>query len=296
MRVCGRGDNEESALRGGTTHVVARVTLTPSSLQVTAHTGPDELASALAGADLVVIPAGVPRKPGMTRDDLFAINAGIVAGLVVAVAKHCPNAVLNIISNPVNSTVPIAVEILKKAGVYDPKKVMGVTTLDVVRANTFVAEAKGLDVADVDVPVVGGHAGTTILPLLSQATPKVTFSEADAAAMTDRIQNAGTEVVEAKAGAGSATLSMAYAAARMAESVLRGLDGEDGVYECAYVASSVTELPFFASKVRLGRGGVAEVFPVGTVSAAEDKGVADLIPVLRKNIDAGVEFAAGFKA
>ena len=67
-------------------------------------------------------------------------------------------------------------------------------------------EAKGLDVADVDVPVVGGHAGTTILPLLSQATPKVSFSEADAAAMTERIQNAGTEVVEAKAGAGSATL------------------------------------------------------------------------------------------
>ena len=122
------------------------------------------------------------------------------------------------------------------------------------------------------------------------------ITEADAAKLTDRIQNAGTEVVEAKAGAGSATLSMAYAAARMAESVLRGLDGEDGVYECAYVASSVTELPYFASKVRLGRGGVAEVFPVGTVSAAEAKGVADLIPVLRKNIDAGVEFAAGFKA
>lgn len=77
-------------------------------------------------------------------------------------------AVLNIISNPVNSTVPIAAEILKAANVYDKKKLMGVTTLDVVRANTFVAEAKGLDLKDVDVPVVGGHAGTTILPLLSQ--------------------------------------------------------------------------------------------------------------------------------
>ena len=78
-------------------------------------------------------------------------------------------AIINIISNPVNSTVPITAEVLKAAGVYDPAKLMGVTTLDVVRANTFVAEAKGLNVADVDVPVVGGHAGTTILPLLSQA-------------------------------------------------------------------------------------------------------------------------------
>jgi malate dehydrogenase len=242
-----------------------------------------------------VIPAGVPRKPGMTRDDLFAINAGIVHTLVTAVAKHAPGAVLTIISNPVNSTVPIAAEVLKAAGVFDPKKLLGVTTLDVVRSNTFVAAAKGLDVADVDVPVVGGHAGTTILPLLSQATPKVAFSDADAAAMTERIQNAGTEVVEAKAGAGSATLSMAYAAARMAESVLRGLDGEDGVYECAYVASTVTELPYFASKVRLGRGGVAEVFPIGSTTPAEAAAVADLIPVLRKNIETGVEFAASKK-
>ena len=76
--------------------------------------------------------------------------------------------VLNIITNPVNSTVPIAAEVLKAAGVYDPKKVLGVSTLDVVRANCFVAQAKGLNVRDVDVPVVGGHAGITILPLLSQ--------------------------------------------------------------------------------------------------------------------------------
>ena len=66
-------------------------------------------------------------------------------------------AILNIITNPVNSTVPIAAETLKAAGVYDPKKVLGVSTLDVVRANTFVAEAKGINIKDVDVPVVGGH-------------------------------------------------------------------------------------------------------------------------------------------
>jgi malate dehydrogenase len=55
-----------------------------------------------------------------------------------------------------------------QANVYDPRKLLGVTTLDIVRANTFVAEAKGLDMKDVDVPVIGGHAGVTILPLLSQ--------------------------------------------------------------------------------------------------------------------------------
>lgn len=77
-------------------------------------------------------------------------------------------AILNIITNPVNAMVPLAAEILKAAGVYDPKKLLGVTTLDAVRAKAFVAEAKGLDVKKVDVPVVGGHAEDTILPLLSQ--------------------------------------------------------------------------------------------------------------------------------
>ena len=103
---------------------------------------------------------------------------------------------INIISNPVNSTVPIAAEILKSKSVYDPKKLFGVTTLDVVRANTFVAEAKQLKLMDVDVPVIGGHAGITILPLLSKTRPPVQFTDEEVEALTVRIQNAGTEVVE----------------------------------------------------------------------------------------------------
>lgn len=74
----------------------------------------------------------------MSRDDLFKINAGIVRSLCEGVAKYCPRALVNIISNPVNSTVPIAAEVFKKAGTYDSRRLFGVTTLDVVRANTFV--------------------------------------------------------------------------------------------------------------------------------------------------------------
>lgn len=99
-------------------------------MQVTGHTGDAELEAALKGAAVVVIPAGVPRKPNMTRDDLFNTNATIVATLATACAKHCPTAHILIISNPVNSTVPIAAEIMKKHGVYDPKRIIGITTLD----------------------------------------------------------------------------------------------------------------------------------------------------------------------
>jgi malate dehydrogenase len=129
--------------------------------------GDDQLAEALTGAKIVVIPAGVPRKPGMTRDDLFNINAGIVKKLADAAAIHCPTAFMAVISNPVNSTVPIVAESFKKAGVFDPKRIFGVTTLDIVRANTFVSAAKGVPVLNTEITVIGGHSGATIIPVLS---------------------------------------------------------------------------------------------------------------------------------
>ncbi|XP_021718440.1 malate dehydrogenase, glyoxysomal [Chenopodium quinoa] len=252
--------------------------------------GKDKLDEALTGMDLVIIPAGVPRKPGMTRDDLFKINAGIVKTLCEGIARSCPRAIVNLISNPVNSTVPIAAEVFKQAGMYDPKRLLGVTMLDVVRANTFVAEVLGLDPREVDVPVVGGHAGVTILPLLSQVKPPCSFTPEEINYLTDRIQNGGTEVVEAKAGAGSATLSMAYAAVKFADACLRGLRGDAGVIECSFVESQVTELPFFATKVRLGRSGAEEIFPLGPLNEYERAGLEKAKKELAMSIDKGVSF------
>jgi len=269
---------------------------TPS--KVAHFTGPEELPNALKGCQVVVIPAGVPRKPGMTRDDLFLTNAGIVKTLAEACAEHCPQAQIHVISNPVNSTVPIAAEVFRAKGVYDKRKLMGVTRLDVVRANTFVSEARGLSVKDVSVPVVGGHAGNTILPLLSQTSPASAskWNDQEAAAMTVKIQEAGTEVVKAKDGKGSATLSMAYAACGFLQSALRALDGEQGVVECAYVDTTIMEgLQFFATRCLLGKEGVKEVLPlqVGNtpLSAHEKKCLEELVPVLRDNIKKGIEFA-----
>jgi malate dehydrogenase len=192
---------------------------------------------------------GIARKPGMTRDgnilsvtlitclltssvDLFKTNAGVIRDLLTGVAKFCPKAFVCIITNPVNSTLPIAVEVLKKHGVFDPTKVFGVTTLDVVRASTFTAQALNLqDPRALKIPVVGGHSGATILPLISQSKPAVTLTKEQLDAVTHRkhllsfmlldtkysgagVQFGGDEIVKAKAGAGSATTCMAYAGFR----------------------------------------------------------------------------------
>lgn len=110
----------------------------------------------------------------MTRDDLFKINAGIVRDLVKGIAEYSPKAFILVISNPVNSTVPIAAEVMKQAGKFDPKRLFGVTTLDVVRAETFVQDITGeKDPSKTIIPVVGGHSGETIVPLFSLAKPAV---------------------------------------------------------------------------------------------------------------------------
>jgi malate dehydrogenase len=260
---------------------------------VTGHDGPDNLGAALDGADVVVIPAGVPRKPGMTRDDLFNTNAGIVRDLCVAAAKHCPKAMILVITNPVNSTVPIASEVFKKAGVYDPNRIFGVTYLDIVRSNTFIAQEKDLDVDTVNCPVIGGHAGATIIPVISQCKPPVQFDEAKLKHLTPRIQEAGTEVVKAKAGAGSATLSMAYAAAEFTVGLLEAMNGKD-VVKCAYVKSDVVPgVDYFSTPLKLGKNGIEKNLGLGNLSDFEKGLLEAAFPELKSSIAKGVKFAQG---
>jgi len=247
---------------------------------------------ALAGADLVIIPAGVPRKPGMTRDDLFKINAGIVRDLIVAVAKNCPHAAVALITNPVNSTVPIAAELLKKYGVFNPKKLFGVSTLDIVRAQTFIGEMKNLDPSRVKVDVIGGHSAETMLPVLSRVEG-VHFTPEEEKEINHKVREAGTVVVDAKQGAGSATLSMAYAGARFALSLIRALQGETGIVECSYIHVEGFETQFFGLPVELGREGIAHIHPIPELSPSEREQMNKLLPILKANIETGVNFVKG---
>jgi len=274
-----------------TVGVAADLSHIESAAAVKGYVGESQLEECLAGSDIVVIPAGVPRKPGMTRDDLFNINAGIAMSLAEACARTCPEAKLCIISNPVNSTVPIASEVYKKAGVFNPGKLFGVTTLDVVRANTFISELKGLPVTQTQCPVIGGHAGITILPLLSQIEPNCSFTDEERAALTVRIQNAGTEVVEAKAGGGSATLSMAYAGARFAFAILQAMNGAKNVVECAYVESDITDMQFFSNPLLLGPDGVETNLGYGQLNDFEAEGLEKLRAELHSSIAKGIKFA-----
>ncbi len=263
----------------------------PSDVNVEGFTGDEGLVKALTGASVVVIPAGMARKPGMDRSDLFKFNAGIVKSLAEAIAKHAPNACVAIITNPVNTMVPIAAEVFKKAGCYNPHHLFGVTALDTLRAETFWGDKVGFSRGSLFIPVVGGHSGTTILPLFSQAIGYSEVPAADIEALTVRVQNAGTEVVNAKAGAGSATLSMAVAGAGFALKIVDGLLGKPGIVASAFVNGGATEYAdFFAQPVLLGKDGIAKYMPIGKLSDYESKNLQDMLPTLKGDIQLGIDF------
>jgi malate dehydrogenase len=268
----------------------------------------DKLEECLTGCHLVLVPAGVPRKPGQDRADLLNINAGIAKNIVEACGKFCPEAILGLIVNPVNSVVPAMAELYKKKGL-DPMKVIGVTSLDVVRANKFVHEITGQPLHEINVPVIGGHAGKTILPVFKQDATAAKYLKDEAGEKGEdgklkegqvmgipdldvRVQDAGTEVVAAKNGKGSATLSMAYAGARFAGAVLAGLAGDER-QECCYCMSKSQEgLDYFSQKCTFGATGITSVHDLPSLSEYETKRLAEVVEQLKGEIQAGLDYAA----
>lgn len=206
-----------------------------------------------------------------------------------------PSSLNSLICFKVNSTVPIFAEVFKAKGVYNPKRLFGVTTLDIVRASRFISQLKGTDPADENITVIGGHSGATIVPLLSQAGYSLEGKELDD--FVYRVQFGGDEVVKAKDGAGSATLSMAMAGARFADSLLKAAQGENDVIEATYVDSPLYKdqgIDFFSSKVTLGPNGVEQIHEVGTITPFEQKLLDACLVDLKKNIEKGMILQDGY--
>lgn len=119
---------------------------------------------------VVVLACGQHCNTG-SYSNIFDSNSVIVKELATSVAKYGSKALVAVATEPINSIVPMFSEIMKRHGHYNPNTIFGITTIDQVRANKFVAEILGLDPECVVVPVIGGHTEKTILPVLSQATP-----------------------------------------------------------------------------------------------------------------------------
>ncbi|MBV9201199.1 MAG: malate dehydrogenase [Alphaproteobacteria bacterium] len=248
--------------------------------------------AAIAGADVVIVTAGIPRKPGMSRDDLIGVNAGIVKTVGEAIKKHCPEAFVITITNPLD----VMVWVMREACGLPPQRVVGMAgILDSARFRYFLAQEFGVSVEDVTAFVLGGH-GDTMVPLVRYSTvagiplPDLVkmgwTTQERLEKIVQRTRDGGGEIV-GLLKTGSAFYAPASSAIQMAEAYLRDkkrvlpcaawLDGQYGVKDL-YVGVPVV----------IGAGGVERIVEISLNSeetAAFDKSVGavrELIGVVKQ--------------
>ena len=216
---------------------------------------------ASAGSDIVIITAGIPRKPGMSRDDLISTNAGIMKSVTKEVAALSPEAVLIIVSNPLDAMCHVAYE----ASQFPKNRVIGMAgVLDSARFRAFIAMELDVSVENTHAFVLGGH-GDTMVPLprystvagmpITELMPQERID-----ALVDRTANGGAEIV-GLLKTGSAYYAPASAAVEMAESILKDkkkilpcaayLEGEYGFNDL-----------FIGVPVKLGKGGIVDIIEI----------------------------------
>jgi len=214
-----------------------------------------------AGSDIVVITAGIPRKPGMSRDDLLATNAGIIKSVTEQVTVGSPNAILIVVSNPLDVMVYVA----QKVSGFPRERVIGMAgVLDTARYRTFIAMELGVSVEDVTAIILGGH-GDSMVPLPRYTSvagiPLTDLLPAERIdAIVKRAQNGGIEIVNFLK-TGSAFYAPSSAAVQMVESIAKDkkrilpcavyLQGEFGIKD------TVVGVP-----VKLGRKGMEQIVEV----------------------------------
>ena len=213
---------------------------------------------ATANSDVVVITAGLPRKPGMSRMDLIGVNAGIVRGVAENIAKHSPNAVVIVVSNPLDEMTALA----QLATGFPRNRVMGQAgMLDTARFTNFVAEKLGVSVGSVKTLTLGSH-GETMVPVPSRCTVDgVALSEKLSAAeiedLVTKTRNGGAEIV-ALLKTGSAYYAPSAAAARMAKAVIE--DSGTIMPVCAWVDGEYgISGVYLGVEAELGRTGIRKV-------------------------------------
>jgi malate dehydrogenase len=214
-----------------------------------------------AGSDIVVVTSGLARQPGMSRDDLQAKNAGIVRSVVQQAAAHSPEAILIVVTNPLDVMCHVALD----ASGFPRGRVLGMAgVLDSARFRTFIAQELGVSVTSTHAFVLGGH-GDTMVPLPRYSTVAGVpltdlLSEERIEALVDRTRNGGAEVV-ALLKTGSAFYAPAASVAQMVDAIL---GDRRTILPCAVLLKGEYGVDgvFVGVPVKLGRRGIEEIIEI----------------------------------
>jgi len=237
-----------------------------------------------ANSDIVIITAGITRKPGMSRDDLLATNRGIVKSVVRQAARYSPDAILIVVSNPLDAMCHVAME---ESG-FPKNRVMGMAgILDSARFRTFIAMEMNISVENVHALVLGGH-GDSMVPMPRFSTVAgipITelMSPARIEALATRTRNGGAEIV-GLLKTGSAYYAPASAVVEMAESILKD---KKKILPCAAYLEGEYGISglFVGVPVKLGKHGVEQIISV-TLTADEKQALAKSAAAVQELVDA----------
>ena len=218
-----------------------------------------------SGSDLVIITAGIARKPGMSRDDLLNTNAGIVKDVAEQIKRSSPNAIIIVVSNPLDVMCYVA----KQVTGFPRERVIGMAgVLDTARYRAFLAEALDVSVRDIQAMVLGGH-GDTMVPLISYTTvsgiPVTQLLErSQLDAIVDRTRNGGAEIVK-YLKTGSAYYAPSSGAVQMAEAIVRD---QKRILPCAAWLEGEYGMKgvYLGVPCKLGRRGLEKVLDVQLTS------------------------------
>lgn len=265
--------------------VLMDVAHVPAEATVMGYTGEQTLDRALKNSDLVIATGGMIRKPGITKKSWLSANTEFIRNVAAKIAKCVPMPFVGIVTEPVNSMVPMAAEIMRNHGNFDGKKLFGVTAIDALRAQCMYASENLLFPGECYVPVIGGHSEKTMVPLLSKTKPHVDMNEKHIQEFTLRVRKCDDMVIQAKKG-WSPTLSLSFSILVFARGILEVLQGRQSKVH-AYVENNDFGTSYFSGLVSINRNGVEEMQRYTDLSKYEVHLLERSIDQLRRDISKG---------
>ncbi|XP_078032515.1 malate dehydrogenase, mitochondrial [Augochlora pura] len=247
----------------------------------------------LEGTKIVMIVADRVIRKDTGLDEVLRRNADILSDLLPSVIKYCPQAMVAVAMYPINSLIPLAMEMYKRAGVHEYNRLFGVISLDCLRANSLLAEVVGVEPECVSIPMIGGSCSKTCVPIFSRAKPCNMISQAEARRLTRAVRSIDEEISKRDAK-GTASIATAFGAARFCMSLCKALRHQRGVVEHAYVRScAIPEIQYFASPLELGPDGIQRHLGVPPLNDYECNLLKAAIPALKSAILLGEGLALG---
>ncbi|XP_050672698.1 malate dehydrogenase-like [Leptidea sinapis] len=270
--------------------VVADLSHIPTQCGVQGFTSENYLERALTNADIIITAGKALKTQGLSKKEIFKENAAFIRKTASAIARMSTMPFVGIATEPLNTMFPMAVEILRTNRDYNTRKVFGVTSDDLLRAQALYASENNLEPYNCFIPVIGGHSKATMIPLLSQAKPACNMDEKKVIELTNKIRK--TEDFVDKSS-WSPTLATAQGVLCFTQSLIHAMDGKETTVN-ALVENNDFGTSFFSGLVKVDQNGAGEMQTYKDLSEYECTLLEQSIKQLRKDVSDGkriLEFA-----